>query len=480
MLSWSDRRKNPVGNAAMRNLSPIRLALTSAFAVMLALGWLGLALGQTANPHGVVVRVDGVINPVKERLIERTLREAYDSGAELAIFELDTPGGLLDSTRNIVAVLLESPTTTVVYVSPSGANAGSAGTFIAAAAHFAVMAPGSNIGAATPVSGSGADLPNTLADKATNDAASLIRSIAQERGRNAAKLEDTVRSAASYTAREAVDFNVADFIAEDLNDLLTQLDGQPLPSGGDEAAGDDAPTVNTQGLQLRRLDKTVLEHFLEFISNPNVAFLLLTIGALGIVIELFSPGLIIPGVIGVICLLLAFLGLGNLPVNWIAVGFIVLAGILAVLEFYVAGWGALGVGAIVSFLVGGFLLFSQWGVRSPAAPDISVHPGLPIGFAVLFALPLGYFVWEAWKSRKDAAEQPVESPSLVGRSGLVTRDIAPRGVVQVSNDTWTAVSEDGTVIRAGSQVIVTRADGLILTCSPQSEPRRTRRLRPRR
>ena len=153
------------------------------------------------------------------------------------------------------------------------------------------------------------------------------------------------------------------------------------------------------------------------------------------------------------------------------------------LEFYVAGWGALGVGAIVSFLVGAFLLFAQWGVRSPTVPEVSVHPGLPIGFAVLFALPLGYFVWEAYKSRKDAAEQPSESASsLVGQSALVTRDIAPRGVVQVSNDTWTAVSEDGTVIRAGSRVIVTRADGLILTCSPESEPatRRTRRLRPRR
>ena len=448
------------------HLTPIRLALISTFAALLAMGWLGLALAQTSSPHGLVVRVDGVINPVKERLIQRTLQEAQAGGADLVIFELDTPGGLLDSTRNIVAVLLESPTPIVVYVSPSGAHAGSAGTFIAAAAHFAVMAPGTNIGAATPISGSGEDLPETLASKVTNDAASLIRSIAQERDRNPAKLEDTVRIAASYTAREAVDYNVADFIARDLDDLLAQLDQRPLPS-----AGEDGPLIHTRNLQLRRLDKTILEHFLEFISNPNVSLILLTIGGLGIIIELFSPGLIIPGVIGVICLLLAFLGLGNLPVNWVAVGFIILAMVLAVLEFYVSGWGALGIGAIVSFLVGGFLLFAQWGEKSPTVPEISVHPALPIGLAALFALPLAYVLWEARKSHKSVYDQPSDSvTSLVGQSALVTRDLDPRGVVQVGNDTWTAISEDGNVIPVGSRVTVTRADGLILTCSRQPQP----------
>ena len=449
----------------MLNLAPLRLILLAFFAAFVALGLLGLALPQQQSSHGLIVRVDGVINPVKERLINRTLQKAQAEKSALVIFELDTPGGLLDSTRKIVAVLLDSDIPTVVYVSPSGAHAGSAGTFIAAAAHFAVMAPGTNIGAATPVSGSGRDLPETLANKVTNDAASFIRSIAQERGRNPDKLEETVRTAASFTAQEAVDFNIVDFIARDLDDLLSQLHQRPLPG-----AQDDSISINTEDLQLRRLEMTPLENFLEFISNPNVSFILLTIGGLGIMIELFNPGLLVPGVIGIISLLLAFLALGNLPVNWVAVAFVLLAVVLTLLEFYVAGFGVLGIGAIVSFVVGGFLLFSQWGDKSPTLPQISVNPWLLGGLGVLFALPVCYALWEAYQSRRKQPETHDPSLDMVGRPGLVTRDLAPRGVVQVDNYTWTAVSEDGTVIPVGSQVTVTRADGLILTCSRFPQP----------
>ena len=186
----------------------------------------GTAFAQSpAGRHALVISVDGVINPVKKRFIERAIDEAQESGAVILIIQLDTPGGLLNSTRDIVELLLGSPVPTAVYVSPSGARAGSAGTFLTAAANFAVMAPGSNIGAATPVSGTGQDLEETLASKVENDAAALIRSIAQERGRNAELLEKTVREAASYSALEAADGNVVDFIAEDIAGLLTQIDG---------------------------------------------------------------------------------------------------------------------------------------------------------------------------------------------------------------------------------------------------------------
>ena len=426
------------------------------FASLIALGWLGIASAQSPSDHAVVVRVDGVVNSVKERLIDRTLEQAAGDNAALVVIELDTPGGLLDSTRHIVASLLESPVPVVVYVYPRGAHAGSAGTFIAAAANFAAMAPGTNIGAATPVSGSGEELPETLADKVTNDAAAFIRSIAEERGRNAERLEETVVRAASFTASEAVEHNVVDFVARDLDSLLSQLDGRTTetPSG--------SVTLQTADLGIQRVDKSFLDHFLDFISNPNIAFLLLTIGLAGITIELFNFGLIIPGVIGITCLLLAFLAFGNLPVNWIGVAFIVLAVVLMVLETQVAGWGALGVGGIVSLVIGGLLLFGNFGTPDVTAPDISVSLWVLAAVAGVAVLSLGTVVWLIRLSRNSAADPP-ESETLVGESGRVTLDLDPRGVVVIGAGSWTAISEDGTVIESGARVQVVSVDGLTLT-----------------
>lgn len=443
-----------------RNKS-LRVAFIAFFTGLFALGLVGTALAQTQAPHVLVTKVDGVINPVKERIIKRAIQRAEVDEATLLIIELDTPGGLLDSTRSIVEDMLATNVPTVVYVSPRGARAGSAGTFITAAAHFAVMAPASNIGAATPVSGAGEDLPETLANKATNDAAALIRSIAQERGRNADKLEETVRQAASFTATEAVELNIVDFVAEDLDDLLAQLDGQSVTTNSGTL------TLDTRDLQLRRVGNTFLEHLLEFISDPNVTFVLLTIGSLGIVIELFNPGLYVPGVVGVISLLLAYLALGNLPVNWAGVAFIVLAVGLAVLETQVAGWGVLGLGAIVSFLVGGLILFTQFGGRSPTLPPISVNLWLLGGVAAVLALTLLYLVRVVYKSRTEAGLG--EHPSLIGELGIVTSELSPRGIVEVASDTWTAVSLDDTVIPAGEWVVITKRDGLILTVSRRAD-----------
>ncbi len=448
----------------MYSMSLRRAALITFFAALMSLGWLGVAAGQSGASHAVIVRIDGVVNSVKERMVENALRRADDRGAVLVIIEMDTPGGFLGSTRSIVESLLESPVPTVVYVSPKGAQAGSAGTFIAAAANFAVMAPGSNIGAATPVSETGEDLPETLANKVTNDAAAFIRSIAEERGRNADKLEETVRKASSFPASEAVDLNIADFIADDLNELLERLDGQTVQT----AAG--PVTLKTRGLELVRLNKGPLDHFLEFISNPNVAFLLLTIGMLGIGIELFNFGLIIPGVIGVISLLLAFLAMGNLPVNWAGVAFILLAVALILLETQVAGWGVLGIGGIVSFIIGGLILFSrfgQFGNPSPTLPPISVSLWVLGGLAAVMALSLAVLVWLIRFSGDNGPEP--ESTALVGESGRVTRDLDPRGVVVIGADSWTAVSENGTVIERGAWVKVVGVNELTLTVAPLPE-----------
>ena len=416
------------------------------------------------EPHALVISIDGVINPVKDRHLKRALEVAEETGSVLLVVTLDTPGGFLGSTRDIVEQLLDSALPTAVFVSPRGAQAGSAGTFITAAANFAVMAPGSNIGAATPVSSTGQDLEETLASKVENDAAALIRSIAQERGRNAELLEATVREAASYSAREAVDGNVVDFIADDLDDLLAQLDGRTAetPQG--------PVTLDTEGLRTRVLGKNLLENLLEFLADPNVSFLLLTIGGLGIVIELFNPGLIAPAVVGVICLILAFVALGNLPANWAGVALILLAIILAAAEVVVAGFGILGIASAVSLVIGGLLLFAQFGDSSPTLPNIAVNRWLIAGIGIATGASVIYLAREAVKSRRERRAEITDS--MVGRTGAVTLALDPRGTVWVSNDSWTAVSADGSRIDPGETVRVIQIDGLVLSVARDEPPGR--------
>ena len=291
-----------------------------------------------------------------------------------------------------------------------------------------------------------------MASKVENDTAAFIRSIAQERGRNEDALEKTVREAASFSAREAVDLNVVDFIADDLEDLLGQLDGMNVET----VSG--SHTLATEGLSERRLDRNLLENFLGFISDPNVSFILLSIGGLGIVIELFNPGLIAPGVVGVIALLLAFLAFGNLPVSWAGVAFMLLAFVLAALEITVAGFGVLGIGALVSFIVGSIILF---GGDAPTGTPTHVNRWLLAGVSGALGLTLGFTMLMIYRSRREG-RQSLRKP-LEGATGTVTTALSPRGTARVSNEIWTAVSQDGNVIEAGETVIVRKVDGLILT-----------------
>lgn len=447
---------------SIRVVRAMRLALTVVFGLLLLLGLTGSALAQNSAPAALAIEVDGVINPVKERYIARALQQAAARDAPLVIIQLDTPGGLGSSTREIVTLLLAAERPVVVYVTPQGAQAGSAGAFITAAAHIAAMAPGTNIGAATPVGAGGEDLGETLADKVTNDAAALMRSIAAERGRNADKLEATVRQAASYTATEAVALNIADFIAADLDDLLAQLDGQEVTAGG------RTWTLDTSGLAVQSLDKNLLEYFLEFIANPDIAFLLLTIGGLGIVIELFNPGMIVPGVVGGILLILAFVALGNLPANWAGVALIILAIALAIVETQVAGFGILGVGSIISLVLGGFLLFARFGDPSPTLPALGVNPWLIGSVAAVAGAGLFFILWQIRQSQRETRHSH-RPPSLVGQIGTVIMELAPRGVVRLEDGNWTAVTDDDTVIPTGDRVVVIEADDLVLTVIPLRE-----------
>ena len=354
-----------------------RWSVIATCAFLVIIGLIGLAAQH--NPAGaqsdtvLTVRIEDTISPVKVRVVKRAVARAQEAGAQLLIIGLDTPGGLYGSTREIVEVLLESPVPVAVFVSPRGAQAGSAGTFITAAAHIAAMAPGSNIGAATPVSGSGEEISETLADKVTNDAAALIRSVAEERGRNADALEETVRTAASYTATEALDAGIIDLIAEDVRALLASVDGQTV------ATVEGEQTLQVADAEVRELKLQWRERFVDFISNPNIAFLLLTLGSMGLIIEMLTPGAIGPGVAGIICLGLGFLALGNLPFNWAGVAFILLAVVLAALEIFVSGFGALGVGAAVSLVVGGLLLFGDFGGGAHHAGQLPNHISEPMG-----------------------------------------------------------------------------------------------------
>ncbi len=443
-----------------QRFSLVRLSLSLIFVGMLVVGMMGTVLAEDSirsEPHALIMQVDGVINSVNGRFVSRAIEQSEEDKAALLIIELDTPGGLLGSTREIVQLLLESPIPIAVFVSPKGARAGSAGTFITAAGNLAVMAPGTNIGAAAPISSNGGDLEDTLASKVENDAAALIRSIAQTRGRNQDKLEATVRSAASYSAQEALADNVVDLIAENVDELLSKLNGLSVHTSLGTVV------LETNGLEIRSFKKSILEHFLEVISDPNVSFLLLMVGGLGIVVEIFNPGLVGPGVIGVICLLLAFLALGNLPVNWAGVVFILLAVVLIVLEIAVSGFGILGVGATVSLIVGGFLLFNQFGDISPYQPFFNVNRWLLYGSSGVVGVAMTYVGLSAYQLRREGS--PEKSHRLIGMQATVTTELSPRGIVLVGNETWTAISDDGRVITTGEAVEVQSEDGLILTVS---------------
>ena len=455
----------------VRKPNLVILVLCSA---LVCLGLIGTFLGhRPAEADSSTVfrlRIEDTINPVKARVIARAVATATEAEAQLLVVELDTPGGLYGSTREIVETLLESDVPVAVFVSPRGAQAGSAGTFITAAGHVAAMAPGSNIGAATPVSGSGEDIGETLADKVTNDASALIRSIADERGRNADALEQTVRTATSYSASEAFEAGIIDLLADNLPDLLAQLDGQTVPTVSGERV------LELTDYDLQPIEMQWRERFVDFIADPKIAFLLISLGSLGLVFELMTPGAIGPGIAGIICLGLGFLALGNLPFNWAGIAFIVLAVVLAVLEIFVSGFGALGIGAVVSLIIGGVLLFGSFGGGDvPVSfPDVSVSPWVLVGVGGFLALCAGYFAFEAVSSRVlgrraavagSGADSDGRSSAghLIGQTGRVTRALDPRGIVNLGDETWSAVSSDGLPIPEGRPIRVVGASGLLLT-----------------
>jgi membrane-bound serine protease (ClpP class) len=408
---------------------------------------------QSAPPTVLFITVNRNIDHVTQGFIAHAVSQAEQEHDALLVIQLDTPGGAYDATRKIVQHLLAANVPVAVYVAPKGARAASAGAFILAAANFAVMAPGTNIGAASPVSATGKDIGGTLQEKVTNDAAALMRSIAQERGRNPDKLELTVRNAVSFSASEAVDAHIVDFIAKGAEDLLAQLSGRTAQT----ATG---PVImNVASASKRTLNMTLRERFVALVATPELVSILYTVGMIAIFIELFHPGLVAPAVIGALCLVLAFLGLGSLPFNWAGLVLLGLAAAFVIAELH-TGSSLLGVGAVLAFVIGALLLFSVDIPRLPGEPVRRVSLWLIGILAALFALVTVVVGGAVMKTRR--LQYPKAGALLIGKTGFATSDLAPKGTVQVASELWTATAEDATPIRAGDLVSVVGLEGLIL------------------
>lgn len=423
----------------------------------------GLSVALAADAHAASLDMDDTVNEVSARYLSRGVDTATDDGAQLVIVLLDTPGGLFSSTRDMVETILNADIPVVVYVSPSGARASSAGTFITASAHVAAMAPSTNIGAASPVAGGGDDLPETLAAKATQDAAAFIRSIAEERGRNAQALEDTVVSAVSYSASEALENEIIDLIATDVNDLMAQLDGREV------GLRNGTTTLQTSGLEIVEIERTPVERFLGFLADPNVAFILLSLGTLGLFIEILSPGLLVPGIAGAIMLMLALVALGNLPVNWVGVALLAFAMVLLFLEVQAPGIGVFGVAGTVSFVLGAFLLFGEFGRPAIPAPSVRVNVWLILAVAASMLGVLLFVVRDLVAARKAGTAVEGTGGTLVGQLAVATTDLTPNGTVHVAGEHWSAVSDSGEPVEQGEEVLVTEAEGLTLKVLKPSE-----------
>jgi membrane-bound serine protease (ClpP class) len=419
------------------------------------IGVLGLALEAGASgPTVDVLRVKGTVNPVLADYIDRGIKHAEDTGAKACIIQIDTPGGLDSAMRDIVQDILNSNVPVVVYVSPSGARAASAGAFITISAHIAAMAPDTAIGAAHPVAISTEGETTPVEDKVVNDAAAYMRSLAETRGRNIEWAESAVRDSVSATEREARDLNVIDIISPSLNDLLAQLNGRKVTLlDGREVS------LETAGVVINYVNMDLGENFLYTIADPNIAYVLLSLATLGLMVEISSPGLIFPGVVGGICLLLAFYALGMLPVNWAGVLLIILAFGLFIAEVFTAGFGALAAGGIISLVLGSVILF-KGGPLFRVSPWLIAIVVILVGGFILFAVQK---VVQAHRHRATTGRE-----ELKGKAALVKRALKPEGFVLFKGELWAAVSESGPV-EAGEEVVISRVEGLKLYVAKNKE-----------
>ncbi len=415
-----------------------------------------------AQPGAVVVLdVQGVINPVSAGYITRGIRAANESGAEVVVLKLNTPGGLDTSMRKIIEAMLESRVPVVVYVSPAGGRAASAGTFIALAAHVAAMAPNTTMGAAHPVAGSGQAIEGPMGDKVLNDSAGYIRSLAEQRGRNAAWAERAVRESVVVTEREAKDQNIVEIVATDLDDLLGQLEGRTVPVNGGQA------TIETATAPRETVEMDFAERVLDLLSDPNIAYLLLSLGGLAIFFELQNPGAIFPGVVGAIALVLGLFALGTLPVNYAGLALMGLAFVFFFAEFQVQSHGVLGIGGAIAFAIGSLMLINS------SAPYFEISRPLIVLVVGTIVATLLFVVGAAVKVLRSKPVRGLDS--MLGTTGEVRTLLDPKGTVMLLGERWEAESESGP-LAPGEKVVVTAVDGLQVKVARASEVVSGRRL----
>ncbi len=392
-----------------------------------------------------VITVEGIVNPVMSEFISKSIDNAVLDKSELLVIRLDTPGGLDTSMRSIVKKIIASEVPVVVYISPSGARAASAGVFITLASHFSAMAPGTNIGAAHPVA-IGTEMDKTTSQKAENDAAAYIRSLAEKRGKNSAWAEKAVRESVSITENEALKLRVVDTISPDLGSLLKSIDGKVV----DTVSG--ARTIKTQGVNIKYRDMSFRDKVLNIISDPSIAYLLMLIGFYGIFFELTSPGTIFPGVLGALSLILAMYSFQTLPVNYAGLLLILLAIVLFILEIKITSFGLLTIGGMVSMFIGSLMLFD-----SPL-PMFKLSLSTILPAVILTTLFFGLTVHLVVKAYRRRPATGIEG--LTGLEGKARTDIHKKGRVFVHGETWNAWS-DGP-ISEGETIIVKEAKNLKL------------------
>jgi len=415
---------------------------------LLAVGLLSLTV-QAQAPSVTVLEVKGAINPVLADFIKNGIEESAEKGDAVCIIRMDTPGGLDTAMRDIVQSITNARVPVVVYVAPSGARAASAGVFITMSAHVAAMAPNTAIGAAHPVAVGGEEIDETMEEKVVNDAAAYIRSIAESRGRNADWAEQAVRESVSITEAEALEMNVIDLTASTLDDLLSQLNGRTVT-----LIDGSTVTLNTAGAVVNETEMNWIQDFLYAISDPTIAYILLSIGSLGIMAEIFNPGLIFPGIIGAISLLLAFYSLGTLPVNWTGVLLIILAFGLFIAEFFTSGFGLLFGGGLVALIIGSLILFQG------GAPVFQIDWWAIFAVIIIVAAFVAFAAFKVAGTHRRQASTGRED--LIGKKAVVRQALGPEGTVFYKGELWSAVSESGT-ISPGEEVIITGVDGLTLT-----------------
>lgn len=410
-----------------------------------------VALNSISHAEILKIVVNDTIQPITAEYISRAIDEAQRRKDQAILIEINTPGGLIDSTREIIQKITNSPVPVILYVTPSGSRAASAGFFILESADVAVMAPGTNTGAAHPVTIGGASPDDVMKLKIENDAAALMRSVASRRGRNVDVAESTVRQSKSFTDQEALSQHLIDYVASSEQDLFHQMEGKTFKRfNGQEA------TLRLAGQSIVPFGMTLKEQILNYLMDPNVAFILLAIGALALYAEFNHPGAVLPGTVGIVFILIAVFALNLLPTRFAALGLILAAFALFAAEAKFASHGVLTIGGIALFTLGGLLL-----VDSPV-PEMRVHLLTALAVSVPLGVITAFLMRIAVKARRN--KQVSGAPGLIGEAGIAQTALSPRGKIFVHGELWDAVSSAN--IEVGQSVVVRRVDGLVLRVDP--------------